>query len=176
MPTTSENDEREERGHQSKFERRGRAFSKQLRHGLAELIGLAEIAMQRIADIASKLDVDGLIEAEVFTDLFNLFGGRIEADDLVHRIANEAEHRKRDDRDRQKNGDRLSQSSENECEHVGKLPDARRALHLKQSGAGKAPIKDEWPAPEEGAAATKPRRRDHQSLVIQLRMTELSAR
>ena len=113
--------EGEERGADGELESRGHALGQQIRDRLPELIGDAEIALRGAHEIARELHRDRIVEAERAAHLLALGSGRVEGDDLVHRIAGEAEHRKGDDADGQKNADGLEGASDDESEHAQSL-------------------------------------------------------
>ncbi len=91
---------------------------KQVRDRLAELVGDAELELRRVAEIARELHQHGIVKPERFADRGALGGRRIQRDDLVDRIAGEAEHRKRDDPDRDHDADGLDGAAKSESEHV----------------------------------------------------------
>ena len=79
----------------------GMRSARRVRDGLPELIGDAEIALRGLHEIARELHGHGIVETEGAAHLLALGSRRIDGDDLVHRIAGEAEHRKGDDPDGQ---------------------------------------------------------------------------
>ena len=102
----------------AKFQRRRQPLHQQVRDRLAELVGDAELELQRVAEISRELQRHGIVETERLADLGTLGGGRIERHDLVDRIAGEAEHRKRDDPDRNHDTNGLDRPAKSESEHV----------------------------------------------------------
>ena len=109
---------REYGGADREFQRRRHPLHQQVRDRLAELIGDAELELRGVAEIAGELHRHGIVEAERFADRGALGGRRIDRDDLVDRIAGEAEHRERDDPDRDHDADGLDSPAKSESEHV----------------------------------------------------------
>ncbi len=101
--------------------RRGKAVGDQVDHRRLELVGVAEVEPRRIADEARELDDDRIVQAELLAQRGALLGGRLDADHLVDRIADEAEQRERDQRHREHHHDGLQQAANDEGEHHGDL-------------------------------------------------------
>ena len=81
---------------------------------LLELVAHAEIEPGRVHEKSRGLDDRGLIEAELMAQLSPLLGGGLDSDHLVHRIADIAEHRKRDQPDRDQDADRGHEAAQDE--------------------------------------------------------------
>ena len=109
---------REHGGAGGEFQRRRHPLHQQVRDRLAELIGDAELELRGIDEIAGELHRHRIVEPERLADRGALGGRRIERDDLVDRIAGEAEHRERDDPDRDHDADGLDRPAKSESEHV----------------------------------------------------------
>ncbi len=114
MPKTSG----EERGADGELEGRRHALGQKIRDRLAELVGDAEIALRGLHEIARELHGDRVVETERAAHLLALGRGRVDGNDLVHRIAGKAEHRKGDQPDGQENADGLERATDDEGEHA----------------------------------------------------------
>ena len=107
----------------------GSALGEERRDRLAELVGDAEIARHGPAEIAHDLHGHRIVEAERGAHLHALLVGRVDRDDLVHRIADEPEHREGDDADGEEDADGLEDAPDQEGDHAGQLrprPSAQR--------------------------------------------------
>ena len=82
---------REQRGNEGKLDRGGKTLANERDHRLLELIGNAEIEMQRVPHEASELNDDGVVEPQGFAQLGAFRGGSFQPDHLIDRIAHEAE-------------------------------------------------------------------------------------
>ena len=101
-----------------KLQRRRHALHQQVRDRLAELVGDAELELRGIGKIAHELHRHGIVETERLAQRLALRGGRLDPDHLVDRIADEAEHRERDEPDRDHDADGLKGAAKSESEHL----------------------------------------------------------
>ena len=108
----------EDGGDRRKLQRRRHPLHQEVRDRLAELIGDAELELHGVGEVTHELHRNGIVEAERLAHRFAFGGGRIDADDLVDRIAREAEHRKRDDPDRAHDADGLKGAAKSESKHL----------------------------------------------------------
>ena len=73
--------------------------------------------MRRLVDETRELHIDRIVQPEFLAQLHSLFRRRVVADELAHRIADEAEHHERDHRDDQHHADSLDQSPDGKSQH-----------------------------------------------------------
>ena len=109
--------ERQDRRREREFEGGGHARADEIRDRLLELVGDAEIEPRRIGEKADGLNDRRLIEAELMAQLRTFLNRSLDPDHLVHRIADIAEHRERDQTDCDQNADRRREAPENEGDH-----------------------------------------------------------
>jgi hypothetical protein len=110
-------EQREQRRHEGELQRRRGALAEQRDHRQAKLVGDAEFEPRGVIDVARELDDHRLVEAERLAQLRDLLLRRVDANHLVHRIADEAEHGEGDERDREHHDQRLEQPAQDKCEH-----------------------------------------------------------
>ena len=110
-------EEREQRGGKCKLQRRRQPVGDQVDHRRLELIRVAEFQPRGVPHKARELRIYRIVEAEVLPQLGALLRGGLDPDHHVDRIADEAEQRERDQRDREHHHDRLQQAADDEGEH-----------------------------------------------------------
>ncbi|KAG1244379.1 hypothetical protein G6F65_021838 [Rhizopus arrhizus] len=99
------------------FQRGGHAFFKQFADGPALAVRDTEIALHRITDEAGELHHEGIVQAELDTQLRALFRRGVLADHAGDRVAHIAEHGERDQRHRQHHQHRLDKPLRNKGKH-----------------------------------------------------------
>ena len=109
--------QRKQRGDEGELERRGHAFADQLGDRLLELIGDAEVEVRRVGEKARRLHDRRLIETQLMTQLLALEDRGFDAHHLIDGIADEAEHRERDQPHRDHDADRREEAVEREGDH-----------------------------------------------------------
>ena len=144
--------QRQDRGDEREFERRGHARADQIDDRLLELIGDAEIEARRIGEKAQRLDDHGLVETELMAQLLALDHRGLDSDHLVHGIADISEHREGDQPDRDQDADRREEAAEDEGDHRGRRWSIQRPRHSRESGNPAV-------APRSGGGASWHRRR-----------------
>jgi hypothetical protein len=109
--------EREQRGNEGELHRRRKTLADERDHGLLELIGNAEIEMERVPDEARELNDDRIVEPQGFTQLRALGDTGVEPHHLVDRIADEAEQGERDERHHQHDQHGLQRTADEKRKH-----------------------------------------------------------
>src|SRR6266851_546197 len=103
------------------------------------LVGEAEIAMHGAPDEARELDEERIVETERLAQLVTILLRRVLSNHVVDRVADEVEQRKGDEGDRQHDGDRLQQATNDEGDHgrhLGRLVAVRSPLSPLGRGQG----------------------------------------
>ena len=111
-------DQGQDGGDKRQFQRRGHPLAKDRRDRALKLIGDAKITLNGIANKAQKLHGRRVIQAKLFPQHLAFFNRRFQADHLVYRVPNEAEHHEGDQAHDQHHADRLDQPADGECEHA----------------------------------------------------------
>ena len=111
-------EKREDRGDEGELERRRHASPDQIGDRLLELIGNAEIEPRRVSEKAEGLHDRGIVEPELLAQRRALALGRLDADHLVHRVADIAEQQECDEADRDQHADRGEEATDDEGDHL----------------------------------------------------------
>src|SRR5215471_20770766 len=113
--------EREQRRYGCELDRSRESLADQVDDRPFELIGYAEVEMQRVPDEAHELHQHGIVQAERLAQLLTLLEAGLESNHLVDRVADEAEQRKRDQGHDQHDQHGFERPADHEGEH-GILP------------------------------------------------------
>ena len=100
------------------LQRRRHPLLQEIGDRLAKLVGDAEFELRGVGEIAGELHDNGIVETEGLTDRRALGGRGVDGDHLVDGVAGKAEHRERDDADRDHDAYGLDRPAKSESEHV----------------------------------------------------------
>ena len=110
-------EEREQRRDEAQLQRGRQALRDQLGHRSVDGVGDPEPALRQIAHVAAELDDDRVVQPELLPQFGAFLQRGLLPDHLRHGVADIAEQRESDQRDRQHDDDRLQQPAKDERDH-----------------------------------------------------------